>query len=205
MDKTHHKLIIGIVGGIGSGKSTAASQFCKLGCKLVDADAIVHELLDEGKVREEIIAEFGDGVLDKDGRIDRGRLGEIVFAQADRVKVLTAVLHWRVLEQVERLIEAYEKDEKAHAIVLDMPLLVEVDWAKKCEKVVFIECELPKRLERVQKKCGISKKQLKMREKFQISLDKKKSLADNVVDNNSDCSAMAKQVAEIFMKVLEES
>ena len=108
-------------------------------------DPSVHELLDDVKVGEEIIAELGDGVLDKNGGIDRGRLAEIVFTPADRVKALTAILHWRVLERAERLIETYERDENAHAIVLDMPLLIEVDWAKKCEKVVFIECELQKR------------------------------------------------------------
>ena len=85
-----------------------------------------------------------------------------------------------------------------------MPLLIEVDWVKKCQKIVFVECQWAKRVKRVQKNDKISEKQLKMRENLQISLDNKRSLADNIVNNNSGFPALAKQVSDIFKKILEE-
>ena len=198
-------MIIGIIGGIGSGKSSVAGEFANLGCKVIDADAIVHNLLAEQDVRAEIVAKFGEAVTDGQGGIDRRRLGEIAFSSAAELKKLTDILHWRVLERAEGLIEGYNGEKGVIGIVLDMPLLVEVGWAERCEKLVFVDCSREKRIERARKKARFDEKQLKKREKFQISLDKKKILADNTVDNNSDYSAMVNQVAVIFKKFLEGS
>jgi dephospho-CoA kinase len=86
--------------------------------------------------------------------------------------------------------------------VLDMPLLVEVGWHKRCDKLIFVDCEQKLRLERA-KKLGFDKKQVKIRENFQISLDNKASLADNTIENNSDFSAIAKQVTGIFSYIVD--
>jgi dephospho-CoA kinase len=198
---TGKKPIIGILGGIGSGKSIVAAEFAKLGCKVIDADKIAHKLLDEQTVKEKIIASFGRAILDSDDKIDREKLAEVVFANTDRLLSLNEIIHPLVLQRAEELIEQYNSQNQVKAIVLDMPLLVEVGWDKRCDKLIFIDCEQKLRLDRA-KKMGFDKNQVKIRENFQISLDNKANLADNTINNNSDFSALARQVADIFSYIV---
>ncbi len=196
------KPIVGILGGICSGKSVVAAELAKLGCAVIDADKIAHELLDENSVRKKVAAFLGHTILDKSGRIDRKRLADIVFADAQKLSTLNGIVHPLVLERAERLIHGYEGQSRVKAIVLDMPLLVEVGWAKRCDRLIFVECNEKLRLERAKKMGFSDENQLRIRENFQISLDKKVSLADNIIYNNSDFSALARQVANIFSHIV---
>ncbi len=221
------KPVIGILGGIGSGKSTVAAEFAKLGCKVIDADEIAHELLDGPTVKEKVVGLFGRTILDPAGKIDREKLAEVVFADARNQKseirsqkseagsqksevgslssalcLLSSVLHPLVLQRAEELIEQYNRQNQVKAIVLDMPLLVEVGWDKRCDRLIFIDCEQKLRLDRA-KKMGFDKNQVKIRENFQISLDNKANVADNTINNNSDFSELAKQVTDIFSYVVD--
>ena len=195
------KPIIGILGGVGSGKSTVAAEFAKLGCKVIDADKIAHELLGRKAVKEKIAAAFGPDALDAKGQVDRRKLAAIVFADADKLSVLNGIIHPLVLQRAEQLIERYNRPTKIKAIVLDMPLLVEIGWAGRCDRLIFVNCRQRIRAERA-KKLGFDKNQHKIRENFQISLDKKMDLADNTIENNSDFSALVRQVADIFSDIM---
>ena len=197
MGNIGEKPIIGILGGIGSGKSTVAAEFVKLGCKVIDADKIAHELLEKKAVREKIVGLFGLAILDSAGKIDHRKLAEVVFADADKLSSLNKTIHPLVLERAEVLIKQYNRQNQVKAIVLDMPLLAEVGWAGRCNKLIFVDCKRQLRLNRA-KKMGFDENQFKIRENFQISLDNKAGLADNIVDNNSGLLALAKQVAGIF-------
>ncbi len=201
MGKVGDKPVIGILGGIGSGKSTVAAEFAKLGCEVIDADKIAHELLDEPTVKKKIIGIFSRDVLDSLGKIERKKLAKIVFADADKLSSLSAIIHPLVLQRAEEIIEQYNRQYQVKAIVLDMPLLVEVGWEKRCDKLIFVDCEKKIRLKRA-KKMGFDENQVKIRENFQISLDNKVDLADNTVENNSDFSALAKQVTDIFSYIM---
>ena len=198
MGKAGKKPIIGIMGGICSGKSTAAAEFAKLGCKVIDADKIAHNLLDKEDIKDKIVGIFGEDVLDSVGKIDKKKLADIVFADTDKLSSLNEIIHPFVLERAEELIKQYNRDNQVKAIVLDMPLLAEVGWDKRCDKLIFVDCERSLRIKRAKKKGIFDENQLKIRENFQISLDKKVSIADNSIDNNSGFSALAKQVTEIF-------
>ena len=200
MGTTGKKPIIGILGGIASGKSTVAAELGKLGCKVIDADKIAHELLEKNIVKKKIVGLFGQSVLDSTGKVDRKQLAELVFANADKLSSLNGVLHPLVLERAEELIEQYRRQSRGRAIVLDMPLLVEVGWAERCDRLIFVECSQKLRADRA-KKMGFDENQLKIRENFQISLDSKAKLADNAVENNSDFPALVRQVAEIFSDI----
>ena len=196
------KPVIGILGGIGSGKSTVAAEFAKLGCKVIDADKIAHELLDRKTVKEKIVGLFGEVVLDSSGRIEHKKLAGVVFASGDKLDSLNGVIHPLVLARTEELIEQYNQQNQVKAIVLDMPLLVEVGWAKRCDRLIFVDCKQKIRAERAKKK-DFDKNQIKIRENFQISLDNKTTLADNTVNNNSDFSALVRQVADIFSDIMD--
>jgi len=198
VNKSKKKPIIGILGGVGSGKSTVAAEFAKLGCEVIDADKIAHELLDKPLVKNKMVASFGKVILDSAGKIDHKKLANIVFADADKLSALNKIIHPLVLKRAEELIKQGNRQNQVKAIVLDMPLLVEVGWAKRCDKLIFVECKQQLRVERIKKMGIFSKNQLKIRENFQISLDNKKSIADNIIDNNSGFSALAGQVTDIF-------
>ena len=197
------KPIIGILGAIGSGKSTVAREFERLGCGLIDADVIAHEALEDDGIRAQIRDAFGEQVFDSDGRIERNRLAEEVFQDKKRVQQINSIIHPLVFERCEELISEYFADERIKAVVLDMPLLVEAGWDKRCSKLVFVGCYEGNRALRLGKKGEIFANQQKKREFFQISLDKKVEMADYMVDNNSDLSAMAGQVVRIFTIVIE--
>ncbi len=197
------KPIIGILGGPASGKSSVAAELAKLGCGLIDADKIAHELLDGQNVKEEVINSFGRAVLDHTGKINRRKLADIVFADGDKLSTLNRIVHPLVLARAERLIEQYNRQQHVRAIVLDMPLLVEIGWDKRCDRLIFVDCKPQIRLKRAKKMGLFGKNQLKIRENFQISLDKKAAIADNTVDNNSGFSALAKQVADIFSYIVD--
>jgi len=190
------------LGGIASGKSTVAAEFAKLGCEVINADKIAHELLEKDAVKRQIVAAFGPSILDPKGRIDRKRLADIVFADTHKLSLLNLIVHPLVLERAERQIERYSRQNQVRAIVLDMPLLAEVDWAKRCDRLIFVRCSKKIRAERA-KKMGFDKNQLKIRENFQISLDNKTGIADNTIENNSDFSALVRQVADIFTDITD--
>ena len=201
MNTPRTKPVIGILGGLCSGKTTVATEFAKLGCAIIDADKIAHELLEEPSIKNKVVDFFGERILDPQARVDRKKLGEVVFANGHKLAELNKLLHPGVLERVEQLIEQYNAENRVKAIVLDMPLLVEVGMEKRCNRLIFIDCEQKIRAERA-KKLGFGKNQIKIREKFQISLDNKASRADNTIENNSDFSALVRQVADIFSDIM---
>ena len=202
MGKIGDKPIIGILGGICSGKSTVAREFAKLGCKVIDADKIAHELLDRKAIKEKITKLFGKGILDSEGNIEHKKLAGVVFKDSGKLALLNEIIHPLVLKRVEELIDKYNGQNQVKAIVLDMPLLAEIGWTERCDKLIFVNCRQKIRAERT-KKLDFDKNQLKIRENFQISLDNKRSLADNTVENNSDFSAMVRQVADIFSEIMD--
>jgi dephospho-CoA kinase len=199
------KPIIGILGGIGSGKSTVANEFAKLGCAVVDADKIAHRLLDEAGIREQIVGLFGQRILNPAGKIDRGKLAEIVFADREKLSLLNKTIHPLVLKEAEQLIRRHNSQSRVKAIVLDMPLLLDVGWEKRCHRLIFVQCDPQIRAQRAGKMGFFDENQLKVRENFQISLDKKVGVADNIIENNSGFSALVRQVANIFSSVLDKS
>jgi dephospho-CoA kinase len=198
------KPVIGILGGMYSGKSTVTAELAKLGCAVIDADSISHQLLEEKDVLKKIVHVFGKEILDNKGKIDRSALANRVFGDPAKLETLTGILHPLVMARVEQLITQYSSQPNVRAIALDMPLLVEVGWEKRCDHIIFVDCAPPLRLERAKKTGVFDADQLKIRENLQISLDKKKRIADNIVDNNSDLSGLSKQIACIFSTIVDK-
>ena len=195
------KPIIGIIGGIASGKSTVAAELGKLGCAVISADAIAHELLKEEPVRNELVGLFGREILHPSGQIDHKRLAQVVFSAAQKLDALNKVIHPRVLQRTETLIEKYNECKHAKAIVLDMPLLLEVGWANRCDRLIFVTCDCRRRAARAKQTGLLTEQEIKIREKFQISLDRKAGFADNTIDNNSDFSTLVRQIRDIFSDI----
>jgi len=198
------KPVIGLVGAVGSGKSTVADEFGKLGCGVIKADVLNHQILREKDVVAQVVIWWGDKVLDEAGRVSRDKIGEIVFDNPGELGRLTKLVHPKVLEMQSLMLQGYMADSGVKAIVLDVPLLVEVGWEKQCDCLVYVEVEDGIRRARLREKRGWGSEKIKKIENLQIVLDKKAKMSEYVVGNSSDIPDLALQVAKIFSLVLQK-
>jgi dephospho-CoA kinase len=178
--------LIGILGGVASGKSLVTRALADLGAGVLDADRVGHEVLCTGEVEDAVRRQWGEGVFGPDGHVDRARLAGIVFSDSaaaeEQRKLLEQLLHpeigRRLGHEAERLAEAGRP-----AAVLDAPLLVEAAWDRMCDLLVYVDAPRPLRLARALER-GWSEKDFAAREGVQESLDSKRRLADVVIDTS---------------------
>ncbi|MCH9021954.1 MAG: dephospho-CoA kinase, partial [Planctomycetes bacterium] len=189
----------------GSGKSPVAEQFKNLSCAVINADQINHQILKLPEIIEKITQAFSQNILTNNGQIDRKALGEIVFQNEQDLKKLTDLLHPQVIEKEKKLLETYQKDPKIKAIVLDVPLLLEVDQHKWCDSLVFVESEEPLRIARLADKYGWNAQKVKKLENLQFSLDNKAKMSDYRVVNNSSILDLTRQVAYVLSRILDSN
>lgn len=150
-------LIVGLIGRIGAGKSTVARLLAERGADVIDADRIAHEELETEGVRAAVAARFGAGVVKSDGRIDRSAVAAAVFgptsAHAAALRDLEAIVHplvhRRIAESLDRLRREPAPEGGRRVVVLDVPLLVRAGWAKRCDRLLVVECDEAERRRRL--------------------------------------------------------
>lgn len=201
---SYKKAIIGIIGGLGAGKSTVAQEFAKRQCAIIYADKINHEILAQPKIVAQLVDWWGDRILNAQEAIDRSALAEIVFNDQKELKKLTDLVHPMVLEKQNELIKAYNEDPTVKAIVLDVPLLAEMGWDKACDCLVFVDTDQSVRWQRLHENRKWSDKMIKNVEKLQIVLDKKEKLSEYRIKNNSDISDLPPQVDRILSLIAKK-
>jgi dephospho-CoA kinase len=194
---------VGIVGGVGSGKSTVAEEFERLGCCRIDADKLGHSLLADGEVKREIRAQFGPSVFDETGIVSRKAVAEIVFQDAKQLDALERILHPRIREEIIRAIAAAQVT-KSPAVVVDAAVLFEAGWDDLCTHVVFVDAPEADRLRRVREKRGWDAQTLQMRETRQIPLDKKAKRCHHGIRNRSSVSHLKEQVGRLLHHITRE-
>jgi len=198
------KPVIGIVGGVGAGKSTVAAELAAIGCAVIDADAIGHELLRSGGVIRALRRHWGDRIFAADGAVNRGALGDIVFADPAELDALNRILHPRIRRRIERRIAAARADRKVKAVVLDAAVLLEGGWDDLCTRLVFVDAPARERSRRAAAARGWDRRTWRDREKSQISLDKKRRRCDHTIDNSSSASHLGERVRLMFQAILED-
>lgn len=201
MDK--NKKIIGLTGGIGSGKTTVARQFRELNCPVIDADELNHHVLTRPEIVKHLVLLWGEEILTQDGTINRNAVGKIVFEDVRELKKLTELVHPLIFERTKALIESYQGDSQVAAIVLDIPLLLEAGYERWCDYVIFIDIDEEIRHQRLSKNRGWDREKIKKVENLQIPLDKKAKKADFIICNNSSIPDLAQQINNILTTVLE--
>lgn len=178
--------IIGITGGVASGKSLVARQFAALGAGILDADRAGHETLRLPHVEAAAKQRWGENIFGSDGRIDRAKLAQIVFAQTPEAvqerKYLEQLTHPEIASQLKQQAAAFESTGVKVAI-LDAALLFEAGWDDLCEKTVFVESPRDVRLARALTR-GWNESEFAAREGVQESLDRKRAFADEIIDNS---------------------
>lgn len=194
-------LKVGLTGGIGSGKSAVSAELSSYGARVIDADAIAREVVEPGTPGlSEVVAEFGERVLAGDGSLDRTALGEIVFADQDRLARLNAIVHPRVGERSEQLMEE-ALAAGTEVVVYDVPLLVENGLGALYDVVVVVDAPDEVRVERVSRDRGMPREQVRARIRAQADRDTRLAAADLVVDNSGGRDELRARVAELWREL----
>ena len=174
------RVIIGLTGGLGSGKTTVAKMLAKRGAYVIDADKIVHQIIDAPT---------------------RKKLAEVVFDDKKALERLCRKVHPLVKKEIRRQVKALGKDETS---VIDGPLLIESGFHKKCDYLVVVKAPLRKQLERAKQSLAITRKEALKRIRLQMPLREKIALADFVIDNGGSLSDTEKQVKRLWEEILEK-
>jgi dephospho-CoA kinase len=192
---------LGITGGIASGKSVVAGMLRELGFRVMDADALGHEVMGPGtRAFEEIAQDFGEGVIGKDGRIDRGKLGAIVFADAEKLKRLNAIVHPRVEEEMVRQFSEWEKSGVADAAFVEAALLVEAGYQKNLDGLVVAWCRPEQQMERLVAR-ALSEVEARRRIAAQMPAEEKLKFATEKIDCSGTLDETRRQAEELAAKL----
>ncbi|MBN1854865.1 MAG: dephospho-CoA kinase [Pirellulales bacterium] len=192
--------IIGIVGGIASGKSLVAAELRRLGAGQLDADRAGHAVLDQPQIRATLVARWGKDVLGSDGKIDRSAVAKIVFAPTPdsltERRFLENLTHPRIRQRLEEE-TATMAAQGAQAAVLDAPLLIEAGWISLCDYLIFVDAPRSVRQQRAATR-GWSSSEFLAREATQASIHEKRTAADAVVDNGGTIPDIRAQLERLW-------
>jgi len=195
--------VVGLTGGIGSGKSAAADEFRKLGARVVDTDAIAHDLTGvAGAAIPEIARQFGRAFVDTSGAMDRKRMRDLVFSDAEEKQRLEALLHPMIRAESQRRIEAAQ----GPYVVLVVPLLIESpDYRNRVRRVLVVDCLEALQVARVRQRSGLAEAEIRRIIASQIQREKRLAAADDVIDNSGPVSALQQQVRKLHETYLKLS
>jgi dephospho-CoA kinase len=192
--------VVGLTGGIGSGKSAAADAFQKLGASIVDTDAIAHELTGPGGAAvAEIARQFGKAFVDPSGAMDRKRMRDLVFSDAEEKQRLESILHPMIRAESERRVAA----ATGPYVIYVVPLLVESAGHRgRVARVLVVDCPEALQIARVRQRSMLPEAQVKRIIDSQIKRERRLAAADDVIDNSGDIAALHKQVGALHAKYL---
>jgi dephospho-CoA kinase len=191
----------GLTGGIASGKSAVAGMLREMGFHVIDADALGHSVIEPGgPAYDEIIREFGAGVIGANGRIDRGKLGAMVFADRGKLERLNAIVHPRVEEEMVRQFAEGEKSGVKDAVFVEAALLVEAGYQKNLDGLVVVWCRPEQQMERLLAR-GLKEVEARRRIAAQIPAEEKLKFATEKIDCSGSLEETRRQVQELGRKV----
>jgi len=198
LKRNKKRIILGLTGSFGSGKTTVARIFKSFGAKIIDADRIAHSLIKpDTKIYKKITNTFGNDILNKDRSINRNKLANIVFNNKNLLKILNEIIH----PEVAKIIKSKIKNSGSKIIILDAPLLIEAGLKNLVDKLIVVKIAKRKQIERIQHKIGLTKLDILKRIKSQISQNVKSRFANFVIDNSSTIEKTKKQ-AETIRRLL---
>lgn len=196
------KLVVGLSGGIGSGKTTVTDLFAELAVDIIDADVIARQVVEPGsKALAQIIEKFGRGILDKEGCLDRAKLRDLIFQQPALKNWLNELLHPVIRQQMQRLTQ---KASSPYCI-LSVPLLFENKLNNSVDRVLIVDVSEQTQLARTIGRDGVDEKQVKAIMASQASRAQRLTIANDVIDNNGDKAALVGQVRRLHADYLQQA
>ena len=188
-------IVIGLTGGIGTGKSEVARLFGEFGAQVIDADTLGHSAyLPHSEIWEEVVKAFGYGVLLPDGEIDRKKLGGIVFNDPEELTKLNRIMHPRMGQMVANMI----KEEDADVVVVEAALLLEAGWDKLVDEVWCTEASEEIVINRLKVRSGLSREEAQKRINAQMSTKERKLRSQVMIENNGDLAELTKVVGQFW-------
>jgi dephospho-CoA kinase len=197
-------LKIGLTGSIAVGKSFVVSVLRELGCTTFDADKIAHSVMEPGTpAYEDIVREFGAGVLAENQTIDRAKLGAIVFADAERRKRLNSIVHPRVSDEQNRLLSESEAANPEGITIIDAALMIESGGYKRFDKLIVVFCDRETQILRLMARNQISREDAERRVAAQMSSDEKRKYADYEIDTTGTMEETRQRVKQVYDQLLQ--
>jgi len=194
--------LVGLTGGIASGKTTVLNMFGRLGAVIIDMDRIARDVVAPGSAGlERVVEEFGPAVLAGDGSLDRRKLRRIVFEDAARRKVLESIIHPAVLEGFAVRVEAVASQQSEAVILAEVPLLFEVGFQALFDAVVLVYIPAAMQIRRLVIRDGITESEAETALEAQLPIEKKRSWADYVIENDGGRESTEKQVAAVWKRL----
>ena len=194
--------IIGLTGGIASGKSTVATELRKQNVPVFDADEVSRNAVAKGSKGLALVAEaFGAEYLTADGEMDRAKISQLVFSDKEALKTLEGILHKIVWDEAEAFL-AEAREQKAKLAVLDVPLLIETKWHERVDLVWLVAVSKEQQIKRAMIRSGMTEEEVKARIAAQMSLEDKKKFADVALDNSGALEETLEQVHKELAKLL---
>jgi dephospho-CoA kinase len=192
-------LIVGLTGGVASGKTTVSQVLKEEGAYILDADQMAREMVrPHTPAWKELVRTFGKGILDKDGSVHRKKLADIVFADLRRRKLLNQILHPRIREEMDRRAKEIGRKDPEAIVVIDAPLLVELGEHRKMDKLIVVTSTQIQRIERLKKRDGISRAAALKIFSSQMPVRDKVKLADFVIRNEGSFQETRKKTKKVF-------
>ncbi len=199
-------LLVGLTGGIASGKSLVSRIFKELGAHVIDADRIVHELLAPGEPAwKQVVKYFGDGILLADRCIDRRKLGDVVFRDEEKRAWLNRCIHPRVFEAYQAQVRRMRQGPRDAVVVFDAALLIETGYDKKMDRVVVVYAEPNDQLRRLMERDRFVESEARMRIGSQMPLGEKRQHADFVIENTGAREETERQARAVYAELRREA
>lgn len=193
--------IIGVTGGIGSGKTTVSRILEGMGAYVIDADRIGREVVCRGeKAYDELLRRFGDGILGDDGEIDRKKLAAHVFTDMDQLAFLNAVTHKYIIERILEKLSWAKSQKDVKLVVLDVPLPIEHGFKDTADTIWVVACDRETRVQRIMERSGMSREEAIRRMDAQLSEEEYLKIADKVLYNTGDKSWLVEQVEALAVE-----
>jgi len=196
--------IIGLTGGIGSGKSTVAQFLVELGAVVIDADKVGHELLRSPEIHQEVVETFGKQVLDSGGEIDRSKLGKVVFDNPEALEQLNQIIHTGILIVIQGLLDDYRQQGVA-VVVLEAALLVETGSTSMADVVWVTVASEPAVLQRIKDRSGLSEAEILARIRSQASAGERAKYADVIINNDGNLDELRGEVERLWQGLKHEA
>ncbi len=192
-------VLVGVTGGMGSGKSTVSGMMSELGGHIIDADQICRRLVEPGKPAwKEIVECLGSEIVLPDETLDRKKIAQIIFNDAEKKKSLEEILHPKVFEEEQVEFEAISFKNPSSIVVLDAALLIESGNYRKVDKVVVVACSEEQAIKRIVARGRFTEDDARQRIRTQMPLDAKKAVADYILENNSSLESLNRSVEELY-------
>ncbi|MGE3153446.1 MAG: dephospho-CoA kinase [Nitrospiraceae bacterium] len=192
-------ILVGLTGGVATGKSTVARMFQDCGAAIIDADLLARQVVEPGRPAwRDIVKRFGPKILKPDRTIDREALAGLVFADYRKLKRLGAIIHPRVAREQAKLVRAIVEQHPHAVIIYDAPVLIEAGAHRRMDRVTVVTARRDTQIARLQRRNDLSRAESLRRIRSQMPLNRKRKLADDVIDGDQPLRVLRRQVARLF-------